>query len=86
MQHGGIEWQPWLRANLWHGARGTDSVVFGGVPIATRGDATAPEIGVGIDVQVTRTGGFYATAGYTTDIDGDHRKGISGTAGVRVAW
>ncbi|MDM0036984.1 autotransporter outer membrane beta-barrel domain-containing protein [Variovorax sp. J22P271] len=87
MQQGGMGWQPWLRANIWHGSRGADSVVFGGVPIATRGgDTTALEIGAGVDVQITRAVGFYATAGYTTDISGDHRKGFSGNAGVRVAW
>ncbi|MDM0026257.1 autotransporter outer membrane beta-barrel domain-containing protein [Variovorax saccharolyticus] len=86
LQWGGAAWQPWLRANLWRGAHGTGSVVFGGVPIATRGDATALEIGAGIDVQITKAVGFYATAGYTTSIDGDRRKSIGGNAGVRVAW
>jgi outer membrane autotransporter protein len=86
LQQGKVLWQPWLKANLWRGARGSDAVVFGGVPIATRSDATALELGAGIDIKISKSVDFYATVGYTTDVDGDHRKSVSGNAGLRAAW
>lgn len=86
LAQGGITWQPWFKANVWHGALGASSVLFGGVPIDTDADATALEIGAGLDVQLSKTVGLYAIAGYTTNLGGEHRRGVSGNAGVRIAW
>lgn len=77
---------PYLKANLWHGFDGTDTVRFEATPIRLEHEATALEIGGGLAAQITDFVSVYGTASYTTEIDDFTQESLSGTAGLRLTW
>jgi outer membrane autotransporter protein len=84
---GGAIWEPYLRANLWRYFNGTDEVSFAGATtLPTTVPATAAEFGLGIVARLSVHGSVYASAGYTTNVNGAHRSVAEGNAGVRWSW
>jgi outer membrane autotransporter protein len=84
---GGATWEPYLRANLWRYFNGTDTVTFANTTsIPTSVPATAAQFGVGLAARVSTRGSVYATADYTTNINGAHRSVVEGNVGVRWSW
>lgn len=79
-------WQPYLKANLWHGGGGNDVVAFDATPIATRRSATSLEIGGGVTAQLGRAVGIYAALAYSTDLDSNSRQGFAGNLGIRITF
>ncbi len=84
---GGTAWQPYLRVNLWHDFGGTDSATFAGttvIPVSV--SATSAQFQLGIVAKVSVRGSVFANAGYTTNVNGEHRSIVAGDVGVRWYW
>ncbi|MDE1181169.1 autotransporter outer membrane beta-barrel domain-containing protein [Paraburkholderia sp.] len=82
-----IAWEPYLRANLWRSFGGTDHVTFAGTTaIPTDIAATTAQFGVGVVARFSARGSAFVTASYLTNVNGPHRRGVEGNAGVRLNW
>ncbi len=87
LQSGGVTWTPWLRANVLKTFGGTDQTVFASTTaIGTSVATTAAQFGVGVAARVNRSSSLYASAGYTTNLDGATRNSLYGNLGVRWSW
>jgi autotransporter family porin len=62
--------QPYVKANLWHGFGGTDAVLFNTDAITTESKSTSLELGGGIVHDFTKKVSAFAVADYTFDLDG----------------
>jgi outer membrane autotransporter protein len=83
----GTSWQPYARVNLWRYFGGTDSTTFAGTTaIPTNASATAAQFQIGIVAKVSARGSVFANAGYTTNVNGEHRSIVAGDVGVRWSW
>jgi outer membrane autotransporter protein len=83
----GAQWQPYARANLWRYFNGTDSATFAGTTvIPTDVSATAAQFGVGVVAHLSARGSVFATASYTTNLNGEHRSTVEGNLGARWSW
>jgi outer membrane autotransporter protein len=83
----GMTWQPFARANLWHYGGGTDTVTFAGPTVVpTEAGATAAEFALGVVSRIGARGSIYASAGYTTNVGGEHRQVVEGNLGLRWRW
>ncbi|CAG4914398.1 autotransporter family protein [Paraburkholderia gardini] len=83
----GTAWQPYLRVNLWHDFGGTDNATFAGatvIPVSV--SATSAQFQLGIVAKVSVRGSVFANAGYTTNVNGEHRSIVAGDVGVRWYW
>ncbi len=81
------EWQPYLRVNLWHYFGGTDDVTFAGATqVPTSVSATTAQFQIGIVAKVSARGSVFANAGYTTNVNGEHRSIVAGDVGARWKW
>ncbi|CAN7473527.1 autotransporter outer membrane beta-barrel domain-containing protein [Phyllobacterium sp. LjRoot231] len=78
--------QPYVKANLWHGFSTTDSVFFGPDAISTEGESTSLELGAGIVHDFTEKVSAFAVADYTFDVDGPEQKIFEGNIGLTVKW
>ncbi len=78
--------QPYVKANLWHGFSTTDSVLFGPDAITTEGELTSLELGAGIVHDFTEKVSAFAVADYTFDVDGAEQKIFEGNIGLTVKW
>ncbi|MGH6760312.1 MAG: autotransporter outer membrane beta-barrel domain-containing protein [Phyllobacterium sp.] len=78
--------QPYLKANIWHGFSGTDSVLFGTDPIHTDFGSTSIELGGGVTHDFSQSFSAFATADYTFDIDGENIETLEGNVGLRFKW
>ncbi|MPZ39462.1 MAG: autotransporter outer membrane beta-barrel domain-containing protein [Rhizobiales bacterium] len=84
---GAALWRPYLKANLWHGFSGADTITFADVhPILTDFGGTAVEVGGGVVGKLAATLDVYATAGYTAEVDGDKQRTVTGNLGLRMTW
>ena len=78
--------QPYLKANIWHGFSETDSVLFGADPIHTDFDSTTLELGGGITHVFSQSFSAFASADYKFDIDGENVETIEGNIGLNFKW
>ena len=78
--------QPYVKANLWHGFSTTDSVLFGPDAITTEGESTSLELGAGIVHDFTEKVSAFAVADYTFDVEGAEQKIFEGNIGLTVKW
>jgi autotransporter family porin len=78
--------KPYITANLWRTFSGTDTTTFATTPILTNLGATALETQGGMVMQFDKNVILQASAGYITNIGGDHRQGFTGNAGLKVLW
>jgi outer membrane autotransporter protein len=79
--------QPYLKVNIWRDFDGRDTTTFAASDaIDTQRGATAFEVGGGITAKLSQALAVFAAAGYTTNLDSNHRETIQGHVGVRVAW
>ncbi|MGO4677881.1 autotransporter outer membrane beta-barrel domain-containing protein [Bosea sp. 2YAB26] len=83
---GGMTLKPYLLANLWRTFSGSDTATFNVTPITTGFGYSSLEFGGGVAAQVMSNVGVYAAASYTSNLGGDHRRGIKGNLGLRVTW
>ena len=83
----GVQWQPYLKGNVWWGSNGVDTVTFNGVGIPTgRNGGTTLEGGGGVTGKLTRYVSVYADASYLGSVSGETRNTLKGNAGLRVTW
>ncbi|MBN9137832.1 autotransporter outer membrane beta-barrel domain-containing protein [Phyllobacterium sp.] len=78
--------QPYLKANLWHNFKATDTVLFGTDPITTQAESTSLELGGGIVHNFTKNVSAFATADYTFDVSGERKRAFEGNIGLTVKW
>lgn len=78
--------QPYLKANLWHGFDGEDQIVFAQTPVITEFGGTTLEIGGGLIAQLSQSLGLFASADYTTDLDGEEIEVVEGNIGLSLKW
>ena len=83
----GVQWQPYLKGNVWWGSNGTDTVTFNGFGIPTgRNGGTTLEGGGGVTGKLTRYVSVYADASYLGSVSGETRNTLKGNTGLRVTW
>ena len=78
--------RPYLKANLWRNFGATDRTSFGSVVLPASFGATSLEVGGGVVATVSQNVSLFATADYTTNLNGPHGETIEGNLGVRVTW
>ena len=78
--------QPYLKANLWHNFDSEDRVIFAETPILTEIGGTALELGGGVVAKLSESTSLFATADYTFDIDGEKTRVFEGNLGISVKW
>jgi outer membrane autotransporter protein len=87
-QDGQALWQPYLKANLWHGFGGVDRISFGDSPaIENRFGNTSLELGAGFTARITQTTSLYGHVDRRWSLDGSERyASVQGVAGIRFNW
>jgi outer membrane autotransporter protein len=84
---GGRPLEPYLRANLWHTFSGSDTVTFDDVDqVTTEQKSSSADIGLGVILSLASTVSVYAGADYSSNIDSQDLRGLSGNVGFRVSW
>ncbi|WP_354489626.1 autotransporter family protein [Mesorhizobium robiniae] len=78
--------QPYLKANLWHNFSADQTILFDGDPITTELGGTSLEFGGGIVANLNEKLSLFATADYTTDIDGEETEIFEGNLGLSIKW
>ena len=78
--------QPYLKANLWHNFSAEQTIGFAGDPIATDIDGTSLELGGGLVARLNQKLSVFATADYTTDLDGGKKEIFEGNIGFNIKW
>ena len=81
-------WQPYAKANLWHGFGGTDRASFGASPaVENRFGNTSVELGVGVTARITQTASLYGHIDHRWSVDGRERRSTTqGVVAVRFNW
>jgi outer membrane autotransporter protein len=83
----GLPLEPYLRTDLWHHFKGSDTVTFNGTDeITTDQGATYAEFGVGVVAKISPAVSVYLSGDYSSNVDGNDLHGMAGNVGVRVAW
>jgi outer membrane autotransporter protein len=84
---GGLPLEPYLRANLWHTFSGTDTVTFdGATDIDTQQKSSSADLGIGAILTLAPTVSVYASTDYSSNIDSNQQRAVSGNVGIRVSW
>lgn len=78
--------QPYLLANVWDTAKGTDHVAFGGDDIATDFGGRSLQLGGGVVADLADNVSVYASASHTRELSGEDMRGVQGVIGVQVKW
>lgn len=79
--------EPYLRVNLWHTMSGTDTVTFDdSTEINTRQRSSSADLGLGAILTLAPAVSMYANADYSSNIDSNPLRGMSGNLGVRMSW
>jgi autotransporter-associated beta strand protein len=78
--------KPYISVDLWKTFSGTDTTTFATTPIITNLGATALETKGGMVMQFDKNLILQASAGYITNVGGDHRQGFTGNAGLKLLW
>ncbi len=78
--------QPYLKANLWHNFDGEDRIIFAETPIITDIGGTALEIGGGLIAKLSESTSLFATADYTTNLGGEETQIVEGNIGFSIKW
>jgi autotransporter family porin len=77
---------PYIKANVWHGFGGTDSVRFGTDLVSSEQQYSAFEFGGGLVYLHSEATSFYVSGDYTTPIGDEDRRTFEGNLGVRISW
>nr|WP_180201826.1 autotransporter outer membrane beta-barrel domain-containing protein [Pseudomonas sp. SbOxS1]NYU01070.1 autotransporter outer membrane beta-barrel domain-containing protein [Pseudomonas sp. SbOxS1] len=83
----GLPLEPYLRVNLWHTVSGTDTVTFDdSTEINTEQRTSSADLGIGAILTLAPAVSVYANADYSSNIDSNPLRGMSGNLGIRVSW
>ena len=77
---------PYFRMNLWHAFAAEDTVRFGTTPIVTDLDGTSIEVGGGLVAELADRVSLFATADYTSGLDGDASRAVAGSIGLDIRF
>ncbi|WP_294736991.1 autotransporter outer membrane beta-barrel domain-containing protein [uncultured Pseudomonas sp.] len=81
----GMPVQPYVRANVWHSAGGTNTVTFNeSTDINTEQRSTTMDLSAGATLQVSNTVKVYGEVGYNRNLDSNPLNGREGTIGLKV--
>nr|WP_255451501.1 autotransporter outer membrane beta-barrel domain-containing protein [Brevundimonas sp. G8] len=86
LRPGGMAVRPYLKADVWHGFGAEQRTGFGQDWIVSDLKGTSLELGGGVTAALTSAISLYASADYTTEIDGPAREIVAGTLGVSIRW
>ncbi|MHC8314253.1 autotransporter family protein [Pseudomonas sp. LB3P31] len=79
--------EPYVRVNLWRTLSGTDTVTFDNVDtVTTEQKSSSADIGVGLNLSLAKDVSIYASTDYSTNIDSQQLRGVSGNVGLRISW
>lgn len=78
--------QPHLKANVWRGFSGEQTLRFGSDPIIADLDGTTLEMGGGFTVNLTRGIGLFAAADHKINLEGGRTRIFEGNAGLSIKW
>lgn len=78
--------QPHLKANVWRGFSGEQTLRFGSDPIIADLDGTTLEMGGGFTVNVTPRIGLFAATGYQINLGEGRTRIFEGNAGMSIKW
>ena len=73
-------------ANIWHDFVNPKSVDIGRDSLKEEYAKTWGEVGLGIQLPITRQSNFYSDIRYEKNFGGDKRKGFKGTVGYKYTW
>ncbi|ORF30282.1 hypothetical protein BGI09_08075 [Snodgrassella alvi] len=73
-------------ANIWHDFVNPKSVDIGRDSLKEEYAKTWGEVGLGIQLPITRQSNFYSDIRYEKNFGGDKRKGFKGTMGYKYTW
>ncbi|MFJ2689267.1 autotransporter outer membrane beta-barrel domain-containing protein [Pseudomonas sp. NPDC087336] len=83
----GLPLEPWLRVNLWQTLSGTDTVTFDdSTEIKTEQRSSSADLGIGAILTVAPDVSLYVNTDYSSNIDSNPLRGMSGNLGIRVSW
>jgi outer membrane autotransporter protein len=83
----GLPLEPWLRVNLWQTLSGTDTVTFDdSTQIKTEQRSASANLGIGAILQLAPTVSLYANADYSSNIDSNPLRAMTGNLGIRLSW
>lgn len=83
----GLPLEPYLRVNLWHTMSGTDTVTFDdSTEINTGQRSSSADLGLGAILTLAQAVSVYANADYSSNIDSNPLRGMSGNLGIRMSW
>lgn len=79
--------QPYAKANLWHGFGGTDVSTFGPSSFGNEFGDTALELGAGFTAKINETMSLYGHVDHRWSLGGqESSRSTQGALGVRVNW
>jgi len=76
-------WQPYVKANIWHGFNGADRVDLGSDAIENRFGQRAVEIGIGVTGRVSSSGSLYGHVDHRWSSGRERRSATEAVIGVR---
>lgn len=81
-------WQPYLKANLWHGFDGRDTLRLDADRVVTEQGYDALELGAGLVARFNERISVFVVVDHTRDLDdaGERRRTWEGNFGVRADW
>lgn len=83
----GLPLEPWLRINLWQTLSGTDTVTFDdSTEINTEQRTSSADLGIGAILTLAPAVSLYANADYSSNIDSNPLRGMTGNLGIRLSW
>lgn len=82
----GTQWQPYLKANLWHSSSETDTISFDADDVKTKIGTTSVEVGGGLVAMLSDRVRLFGTGDYTFDVDGQEKEAVEGNVGVQLSW
>ncbi|MBH5391745.1 autotransporter outer membrane beta-barrel domain-containing protein [Bradyrhizobium diversitatis] len=82
----GMPWQTFVSVDLWHNFSSTADVIFNDRNVIASLGGSSLGVRGGASVKVTSNISAFGAIEYTTNVDGEMRRGIGGNAGFRFKW
>ncbi|MEO3998019.1 autotransporter domain-containing protein [Mesorhizobium sp. CAU 1732] len=80
------QFQPYLKANLWHTFDSEQAILFGSDAIVTQMEGTSLELGGGIVAKLSEAVSLHVTGDYTTNLGGEKQRVFEGNVGLTLKW
>lgn len=80
------QFQPYVKANLWHTFDSEQAILFGSDAIVTQMEGTSLELGGGIVAKLSEAVSLHVTGDYTTNLGGEKQRIFEGNVGLTLKW